>query len=165
MATPIAVRHVKNAIRQHFADVIDFSDKPGDSLAVAEPTPAAFSRGLAALAVASLSGCEIGEAGASVIDGRDDGGIDAVHVDSTRSRLWLVQSKWGGNGNATLDLGSTLKFCEGVGRILSEDVTGFNERFQKLWPDVLQAVDNASVKITVVMALLGLIAFEGVGGV
>lgn len=155
MASPIAVRHVKNAIQRHFAEVIDFSDVPGQSLTDDEPSSTCLTRGLAALAVKSLSGCDIGEAGNSVIDGTDDGGIDAVHVDSSRSRLWLVQSKWRANGNATLDLGATLKFCEGVGRVLSEDVAGFNDRFQKLWPDVLEAIDNSSVKITVVIALLG----------
>lgn len=117
MATPIAVRHVKNAIRQHFADSIDFSDAPGNSLKNEEPSSIALTRGLAALAVAKLSGCELDEAGASVIDGTDDGGIDAVHVDSSRSRLWLVQSKWKVKGNATLDSEAVLKFWRGVGRI------------------------------------------------
>ena len=155
MATPIAVRHVKNAIQQHFADVIDFSDIPGHSLTVEEPTSRSLTRGLAALAVKSLSGCDIVEAGASVIDGTDDGGIDAVHVDATRSRLWFVQSKWRNKGNATLDLEATLKFWEGVGEILSTNVTGLNDRFQKKWPEVLEAIENPSVKITMVMALLG----------
>ncbi|WP_435105349.1 AIPR family protein [Nocardiopsis synnemataformans] len=155
MATPIAVRHVKNAIRQHFADVIDFSDIPGHSLTVEEPTSRSLTRGLAALAVKSLSGCDLSEAGASVIDGTDDGGIDAVHVDSTRSRLWFVQSKWKAKGNATLDLEATLKFWDGVGEILSTNVAGFNDRFRKKWPEVLEAIENPLVKITVVMALLG----------
>ena len=155
MATPIAVRHVKNAIRRHFADSIDFSDAPGNSLKDEESSSIALTRGLAALAVAKLSGCELDEAGASVIDGTNDCGIDAVHVDNSRSRLLLVQSKWRGNGNATLDLGATLKFCEGVGRILSAEVEEFNDRFQKLWPSVQEAVDNSRVKITVVVALLG----------
>ncbi|MGW5877737.1 AIPR family protein [Nocardiopsis terrae] len=155
MATPIAVRHVKNAIRQHFADVIDFSDVPGNSLKDDEPSSTALTRGLAAMAVAKLSGCEIDDAGTSVIDGTDDGGIDALHVDSSRSRLWLVQSKWRVKGNATLNSEAVLKFWDGVAQILSEDVAGFNERFQKKWPDVLDAIENPSVKITVVMALLG----------
>lgn len=155
MVAPIAVRHVQTAIQRHFAEAIDFGDIPGQSLTADEPSSACLPRGLAALAVKSLSGCEIGEAGASVIDGTDDGGIDAVHVDSTRSRLWLVQSKWRANGNATLDLAATLKFCDGVGRILSENVAGFNDRFQKLWPGVSETINNSSVKITVVTALLG----------
>lgn len=155
MVSPLAVRHVKKAIQQHFAEAIDFSDTPGQDLTAEEPSSGSLSRGLAALAVKSLSGCDIAEAGASVIDGTDDGGIDAVHVDATRSRLWFVQSKWRGKGNATLDLAATLKFCEGVGKILSENVAGFNDRFQKLWPDVSEAINNSSVKITVVVALLG----------
>ncbi|WP_067597191.1 AIPR family protein [Nocardiopsis listeri] len=155
MATPIAVRHVKNAIRRYFADSINFSDAPGNSLLDEEPSSTALTRGLAALAVAKLSGCELDEAGASVIDGTDDGGIDAVHVDSSRSRLWLVQSKWRAKGNATLNSEAVLKFWEGVGQILSTEVVDFNERFQKKWPDVLDAIENPSVKITVVMALLG----------
>ncbi|GAA1084929.1 AIPR family protein [Nocardiopsis metallicus] len=155
MATPIAVRHVRTAIRQHFAEVIDFSDAPGNSLEDIEPSSTALTRGLAALAVAKLSGCEIGEAGASVIDGTDDGGIDAVHVDSSRSRLWLVQSKWRAKGNATLNSEAVLKFWRGVGRILSADVADFNDRFQKKWPDVLDTIENPSVRITVVMAILG----------
>lgn len=155
MATPIAVQHVKNAIRQNFADVIDFSDITGHSLEVEEPTSKSLTRGLAALAVKRLSGCDIAEAGASVIDGTDDGGIDAVHVDATARRLWLVQSKWRSGGNATLNLEATLKFWEGVGHILSEDVAGFNERFQKKWSDVSKAIRDPKVKITVVMALLG----------
>lgn len=155
MATPIAVRHVKNAIRRHLMDSIDFNDAPGNSLKDEEPSSTALTRGLAALAVAKLSGCELDEAGASVIDGTNDGGIDAVHVDSSRSRLWLVQSKWRAKGNATLDSEAVLKFWRGVGRILSADIADFNDRFQKKWPDVLDAIENPSVEITAVMALLG----------
>ncbi|GAA3725932.1 hypothetical protein HDA32_003445 [Spinactinospora alkalitolerans] len=155
MAAPIAVRHVQNALQRHFADVVDFSDLPGRSLEDEDPPPECLTRALAALAVKHLSGCDLAEAGASVIDGAGDGGIDAVHVDSTRSRMWLVQSKWRSKGNGTLDLGATLKFCEGVGKILSTEVDGFNERFQKLWPDVLEAIENPAVKITLVVAVLG----------
>lgn len=155
MAIPIAVRHVKNAIQQHFVDAIDFSDIPGNDLTAEEPTSQSLTRGLAALAVKSLSGCDIAEAGVSVIDGMDDGGIDAVHVDATRSRLWFVQSKWRNKGNATLNLDATLNFWDGVGEVLSTNVAGFNDRFQKKWPEILEAIENPSVKITVVMALLG----------
>jgi hypothetical protein len=59
---------VRTAIRRHFAEVIDFSDVPGNSLKDDEPSSIALTRGLAALAVAKLSGCEIDEAGASVFE-------------------------------------------------------------------------------------------------
>lgn len=155
MTVPLPVQHIRNALRTHFAHAIDFSDKPYLSLDCDDPDPAALTRGLAALAVVHLTGCGTPDAGKAVIDGGPEFGIDAVHLDRTGLRLILLQSKWRGKGNATLDLASTLKFREGVKKILAKDVAAFNERFQKKWPEVSKAIEQPTVQITLAVALLG----------
>src|SRR5713101_6945756 len=77
-----------------------------------------LSRTLAAFAVHKLSGCPLDEAAAALVDGGDDGGIDAVHYSPTSHTLWLVQSKFIESGRGEPGLGDVSKFKNGIEDLL-----------------------------------------------
>jgi len=79
-----------------------------------------LSRSLAAFAIEKLAEVTPAQAANAVVDGGNDNGIDAVHFDRPKNRLWLVQSKAGG----APDMGENKKFCDGIrdlvnGRLIS----------------------------------------------
>lgn len=49
-----------------------------------------------------------------ITDSGDDRGIDAIAVDPVSSLVVVVQSKWRDDGSGSVDLGSVLKFLDGV---------------------------------------------------
>ena len=59
---------------------------------------AALSRSLAALAIVALSEADTQAAVASITDGYDDLGLDAIYFESAENTLYVVQAKWHGGG-------------------------------------------------------------------
>lgn len=112
-------------------------------------------RALAALAVRELAGWETPEAAATVIDGWDDNGIDAVAVDQEVPHVWLVQAKWSDNGNASFSQNAALKLRDGLNLLLNAEYDKFNERFQLQSDRIDSAITNPRVRFTLVIALLG----------
>lgn len=150
---PLHVRHIREALQREFRDRIDLEDIK--YLPEAAQEPKFLSRALAALAIRHLVGSESSEAGASVIDGEDDCGIDAVAVTEAPPRLWLVQSKWSAQGNAGLDQASALKMRNGLDFLLNTDFAQFNARFQAMAHRVDAVLGDPDVEIRLVIALLG----------
>ena len=120
-----------------------------------ETAQAFRSRALAALALCDQAGCETIQAAFGVIDGQDDQGIDAIAVNETSARMWVVQAKWSDKGKAGLDLNATLKLKRGIDLILNQEYGRFNLRFQQLADQIDRTIAMAGVKVTVVIALLG----------
>lgn len=108
----LTINRIGSVLRAQFSDHIDMRDwerRPAD-----QADGAFLSRALAALCVKALSGADPATAGAAVIDGHDDCGIDAIHFDANTDTLLLVQSKWSGSGNATFNEGGSGKFVNGI---------------------------------------------------
>ena len=63
-----------------------------------------FTKALCAYFLYSYADTDIDQAVKSIVDGREDNGIDAIHVDSDNT-IWLLQSKYIKNGNQEPDLG------------------------------------------------------------
>lgn len=101
---PLQVRHVRETLPPEFTELIPMADFANKQ--VGERERASLSRALAAFTLRWLTDCPTEDAAASVVDGRDDQGIDAVFVDDARPRLWLVQSRWSDQGMAGFDAGS-----------------------------------------------------------
>ncbi|MCG8924360.1 AIPR family protein [Lentzea sp. CC55] len=150
---PLQVRHVRDALRRDFADLIDLSDL--ESRPEAEQEQAFLSRALTAIALQDMTGVSAADAASGVIDGMDDQGIDGVAVAPNSQRLWLVQTKWSDKGKASLDQAATLKLHRGIKLLLDGDYDQFNARFQKLAGQVSSAIDTPGVRITLVIALMG----------
>ena len=150
---PTHIRHVREALTREFSGHIDLDDV--DSRPDSEREQAFRSRALAALALRDQAGCETIQAAFGVIDGQDDQGIDAIAVNETSARMWVVQAKWSDKGKAGLDLNATLKLKRGIDLILNQEYGRFNLRFQQLADQIDRTIAMAGVKVTVVIALLG----------
>ena len=77
------------------------SSIPQDDIAAHDPEreQKLLTRCLAAFGIYSQSGCEAAHAAASVTDGGDDNGVDAVYFSLPNKTLYIVQSKWIKDGN------------------------------------------------------------------
>jgi hypothetical protein len=79
---------------------IDLADAPDSG---AEREKCFLTRALAAFAVAQLTGIVPAEAAKTVTDGSNDNGIDAIHYDVATKTMYVVQAKWHGDGNGSLE--------------------------------------------------------------
>lgn len=146
------VRHVRDALKREFEGLIDVQDLANMKVGLREQ--AFLSRALAALVVRDLTGCDSASAAASVIDGQDDIGIDAVAIDESSAHLWLIQSKWSDTGKAGFGVAEALKFVDGLIHIDTRKFDRFNLRFQGLAEQVSDVLSNRRSRITMVPALM-----------
>jgi len=80
----------------------------------------ALSRAVAATALCMSANVELAQAVASLVDGGDDNGIDAIHYDSQARTLFLVQSKWNTFHSGSVDSAAVLKYLHGVQDLVSQ---------------------------------------------
>lgn len=148
------VGYVRKAIVDRFTDLIDMSDQA--RLPDAQRHQAFLSRGLAALAVQIEHPCSDRAAAVSVFDGQDDRGLDSVAVElrSSQPRICLTQAKWSDKGNGAFGEAEVHKMVHGLSLLLDRQYTKFNSRFQPFVPQVEQAFDLGTPKITLVLALM-----------
>ena len=92
MANNINTRRVQARIQEMFQGKVDMADFPNDTNKHFE------TRALAAFALIMKSGLEVTQASVQVTDGYHDMGIDAIFLDETQKKLFLVQSKWRADG-------------------------------------------------------------------
>jgi hypothetical protein len=86
---PREVRQVRDALQGEFDGLIDMSDESGPS----EKKEQHFiSRALAALVTQKLLGSDRDAAVDALVDGRGDGGIDAIAVSDSGTRIWLIRA-------------------------------------------------------------------------
>src|SRR6185369_3868433 len=107
------VGHIQAAIDKRFRGLIDLSDLPA-GIDEANRENCFLTRVLSAFVVAELSVVADQIAAASVVDCFHDNGIDALFFDASERVCYLVQSKFSKNGTGSIDLGSALKFKQGV---------------------------------------------------
>lgn len=150
---PKQVYQVRRSLLEDFTDLIDMSDF--ESYAADQREQALLSRSLAALAVRMVTGWGKEDAAASVIDGRDDQGIDAIAVTSNPVQVFLVQAKWSDRGRATVRTDSVLKLLAGLRLIDSEESDQFNPRGQLLAEQAKEAMAASAVDVTLVDVLMG----------
>lgn len=149
----ITVNRIKNYLEKNFNDKIDLSDidkKPEE-----EKKKQFLSRALAAYALVIQSGITIEDAALTVTDGYEDHGIDAIFFDRHSKILWLVQSKFINNGKGGLDNGDVEKFTKGVKKLIDADFSRFNSKVKAKEIEILEALDDPSVKIQIIVAYTG----------
>jgi hypothetical protein len=119
-------------------------------------THAAFlTRALAAFAVSQIAEVPVEEVAGCVTDGQKDGGIDVIYFDPKDRTLYLGQTKWHEDGHGSIDLGSALKFIEGVRKVLDNDVGHMNDRIKTRKQDIERALFDANAKFVLVLAHTG----------
>lgn len=112
-------------------------------------------RCLAAFAVQTMTECTDSEAGASVIDGGDDNGIDAIFYSQSHNKLVMVQSKWIKDGNSEPDSGEVGKFCQGVRDLVNSNFERFNSKLQRRQASIETALSTFNCRIQLILVHTG----------
>lgn len=150
---PLEVRHVRDALIREFEPLISLADY--EKRQPSERENAFNSRALSARAARMLTDCTSEEAAESVIDGRDDFGIDAVAFSASAPELWLIQAKWSDKGKAGFDTSAAHKLVHGLKKLDNRDFDQFNERFRRLADRVRSVLDVPTCKVVLVIAVMG----------
>src|SRR5437660_6473679 len=95
-----------------------------------------LTRALAAFSMAALAKIEDNVAAKSLVDEYHDDGIDAFYFDRSEHVAYLVQSKWQRNGAGSLDLGSMLKFVDGINHFLEGKITQLGPKMRAKSQDI-----------------------------
>ncbi|MFF3653208.1 AIPR family protein [Streptomyces sp. NPDC002181] len=147
------VKFVRHALAREFGELLDVDDPAGRT---AEEREALFSsRALAAKAVRISTDCTAEEAAGSVIDGPDDGGIDAIGFSPATPEIWLVQSRWSSSGTALLRIEDVQRMVAALRRLAEMQFDRFNPRFLRLADRVVKVLAQPGLKIHLVAAVLG----------
>ncbi|WP_410874286.1 AIPR family protein [Nocardia sp. A7] len=149
----LQVDHVRTAILRDFGELIDMTSV--ESKDVHQREQALLSQGLSAMAVRMLTGCDAASAAASVIDGRDDRGVDAVGMVDGAPDLFLVQAKWNDKGTAGIKGQYVRDLVDGYRRIEDQSFTRFNNRFAAISGRVKTLIQNPKLRVTLVFAVIG----------
>jgi hypothetical protein len=145
---------IKSRLLELTAPQIDISDISTTSIADKEAH--LLSRSIAAATLKILADVDDVAAVNAIVDGGKDNGIDAVHYDPQSKSLFLVQSKWSNSHASSIDSGSILKFLQGVQDLVSLKKARFNEKVQKRW----SLIEDALKKLTSVRLV---VAYPGSG--
>ena len=143
------VRHIKGHLENNFVPLLDLEDLGGLDRAQQHTVR---SRALAAYAVQMLSQADVADACASVTDGTQDNGIDAVYVDPNGMRIYVVQTKWIESGSGEPDLGAVKKFKDGITDLINLRFDKFNDKIRRLEEPITDALGNPSFRLSVVIA-------------
>lgn len=119
-----------------------------------------FTKALCAYFLYSYADTDIDQAVKSIVDGREDNGIDAIHVDSDNT-IWLLQSKYIKNGNQEPDLGDVTKFTKnGVIDLLSMKFERFGTISAELRSQIEHAFEQPNVQVKGVLVHTGNVLHE-----
>lgn len=150
----LIVNRIKNYIDKTFKGKIDLSDL-NPKVSESDKQKNFLSRALAAYALTIEAIADVDAAAASITDGFDDNGIDAIYYDRSAKTLWLVQSKFIDNGTGGIDNGDIEKFAKGVKKLIDADFLRFNKKVNKRKDEILEALDDSTVKIQILFAYTG----------
>lgn len=146
------VTQIARRVRESFETHIPKDDlKPTDQ----ELDIKIQTRCLAAFAVQATTECTELDAGAAVIDGGEDNGLDAVFYSPAQNCLVLVQSKWIKDGKSEPDSAEVAKFCNGVRDLLNSEFDRFNERLKRRQTSIENALSNFNCRLLLVLAHTG----------
>jgi len=150
----IHIKRIQSALTKLYGGKIDQSDIPS-GVSDADREVMFLSRALSAYTISVLS--EAGEeaAAASVTDGFDDNGIDAIFFDQARSVLYVVQSKWIANGRGALNVADCKKFVDGFRDLVSLRLDPFNQRIRSREAELRIAMYDSNVTFVLVTAHTG----------
>ena len=148
------VKQIEGYIESNLSSFIDMSDYASHK-DKNERKKAFLSRGLAVLAVASLTKRDMADISNFIVDGQKDGGLDVIYFDASNSQLYLVQSKWHGDGHGTIEKGDMSLFVDGVRKVLDDDLDELNDKVKACQPFIKTALYNADSHFNLVIVHTG----------
>ncbi|MEU7050769.1 AIPR family protein [Streptomyces eurythermus] len=150
---PGEVRYVSDHLRRAFEPLIDMGDFAHRDAYLRDAV--FLTRALAAQAVCVITGRSPEEAAASVTDGIDDQGIDAIAISPSGSDIWFVQAKWSPTGRAVFKEADALRLVLGLRRLAHRHYEGANPRINRLLDRIDEALSSPRCTVHLVAALAG----------
>lgn len=150
----IHVTQIRNYITNLFKDIIDLTDVETAHLQQKENF--LLTRSLTAYAVYYLASASVDAAAASITDGSEDNGIDALHYDERNKTLYIVQSKWIYDGNSEPSNGDVKKFLSGIKDLFNLRFEVFNSKVNSMKDKITDAVLDANTNFEVILVYTGL---------
>lgn len=147
-------RQIGDRLRNDYVHSIDVSDVPRNRAEMV-----GLSRAVSSLSLVYLADADPQTAINSIVDGGGDNGIDLIHYDTTEKTLYLVQSKWNNSHNGGVDIGSVLKFLQGVKNLLNSKYEKFNSKVNQRRFEIDLALSNAT-KVVAVISYTGAGSFS-----
>lgn len=139
---------IRSKLLELVAPSVDQSDISASSAAAREAH--VLSRSIAAAAIKILADVDYAAAAAAIVDGGKDNGIDAIYYDPQSKTLFLVQSKWSSTHTSSIASGEVLKFLQGIQDLVSLKKDRFNEKIQKRWGIIEDALKRlTSVRLVI----------------
>lgn len=114
-----------------------------------------LTRCLAAYGIQYKTGCVDADAGASVVDGANDNGIDAVYVNQGTNVVVVVQSKWMADGTGEPASADISKFCRGVEDLLNFEWERFNDAVQAKRAEIEGVINAFDARVELVLIYTG----------
>jgi len=149
----IQVQQIEANCRSRFTPLIDMSDVTAVD---AEQRDNHFlSRALAAFAVAAIAKIDDITAAKAVVDEFKDDGIDVFFFDRNEHVAYIAQSKWIKDGNGCPDLGSALKFIQGINHFFGNQVTALGPKLQSKSSDIANALGDSQAKFILIVTYTG----------
>ncbi len=149
----LVVNRIKSYLDKTFHGKIDLSDLAKQK--EDDQQKSFYSRALSSYSLTIVAGATIDDAASAITDGFDDNGIDAIFFDRQTKNLWLVQSKFINDGSGGIANGDIEKFAKGVKLLIDGDFPRFNKKVNDLEDDIIEALDDSSVKIQILLAYTG----------
>lgn len=141
MINNINIRRVKANLKELFEDKIDMRDFPENQSKHFE------TRTLAAVALMMMAGIDVPQASIHITDGYHDMGIDAIYLDESQKKLFVIQSKWREKGTGGISQEEISTFAQGIERILAEDLEGANAKIMAKQTDVDKVLTKMDYQI------------------
>ena len=147
----LTIRRITSFLDKTFKDKIDLSNLH-PKVSEIDKQKQYRSRAFAAYSLTVTALADVEDAVNSITDGYEDNGIDAIYYDKGTKNLWIVQSKFSETGTGGIDNGDIEKFAKGVKKLINADFNSFNQRIKDREDEILSALDDASVKIQILLA-------------
>ncbi|WP_329082417.1 AIPR family protein [Streptosporangium sp. NBC_01469] len=150
---PLEILQIRRALEKEFSGLIDMGDMGSSS----DLDVFFLARALAALVVRRQLRCGSAMAAASIVDGINDNGLDAIAVSDGQPEILLVQSKWdwGRSGRKIFGLTDVLKFEQALRLLISEEYDQFNTKFQRHADQVADALAHPACTIKMIIVTVG----------
>jgi hypothetical protein len=149
----IHLNQIRNKLEADYCPVIDMSDWAGKPKL--QNDRARLSRALAAFALAERLNLTPTAAAATVTDGFDDNGLDAIGIDRENSTVVVVQAKWDATGAKAPQLGDVQKFVQGFRDLTEGRFDRFNDKVKAMTTDLQAAIDDTDVRLEMVLVHTG----------
>ncbi len=149
----IHLRQIESKLSSLFTGLIDMDDWNNKSSLDREI--AFLSRSLAAFSIFAAADTSPEQAAASITDGYNDNGIDAVYFDGREKTLYMVQTKWKKDGTGSIERGDNLKFIRGIKDLINVEFDRFNDKIKVRAKEIEDALYQVNMKIVIILAYTG----------